>query len=213
MRHLLLRNNAASYYRARYYDFQVGRFLSEDPLLHGSDTINFYAYSANNGVRYRDPFGTCIIEMYVVPTGANNEGHLYHSFLVLYDNTGKSGASPAFVFRGGPAPGTPPNVQAEFGPLRSGVRGRTLDQPSDSVFQATLLSNECGCRTYLNSLTRLISDIDQSKIAYTPWHNSNTVTSTAIDFLGLPKPNVPGDVRWRLWGWGNTLIPSSGGGW
>jgi RHS repeat-associated protein len=47
----------ASYYRARYYDPQPGRFLSEDPLGHTGDGPNFYGYSLNNPVTLFDPHG------------------------------------------------------------------------------------------------------------------------------------------------------------
>ncbi|VAW47644.1 Rhs family protein, partial [hydrothermal vent metagenome] len=47
------------YYRARYYDPSIGRFITEDPI--GFDGgINFYAYVLNNPIRYRDPFGKSI---------------------------------------------------------------------------------------------------------------------------------------------------------
>jgi RHS repeat-associated protein len=42
--------------RARYYDPNPGRFLSEDPSDFAGG-INFYAYSRNNPVLYNDPFG------------------------------------------------------------------------------------------------------------------------------------------------------------
>jgi len=44
------------YYRARYYDPQPGRFLSEDPLGFGQG-VNFYAYVANNPINLIDPTG------------------------------------------------------------------------------------------------------------------------------------------------------------
>ncbi len=45
------------YYRARYYDPRLGRFLREDPIgLQAGDT-NLYAYVGNNSVNYTDPFG------------------------------------------------------------------------------------------------------------------------------------------------------------
>ncbi len=44
------------YSRARYFDSQTGRFLSEDPI--GFDAgIDFYAYVANNPVNSADPLG------------------------------------------------------------------------------------------------------------------------------------------------------------
>ena len=44
------------YYRARYYDSNVGRFLSEDPIGFKAG-VNFYAYVFNRSTRSSDPFG------------------------------------------------------------------------------------------------------------------------------------------------------------
>jgi RHS repeat-associated protein len=47
---------ANNYYRARYYDPKIGRFISEDPI--GFDGgINFYPYVENNPINYTDPSG------------------------------------------------------------------------------------------------------------------------------------------------------------
>ena len=48
------------YYRARYYDETVGRFLSEDPIgLAGG--INFFSYVGNSPVNFIDPLGLRLI--------------------------------------------------------------------------------------------------------------------------------------------------------
>jgi RHS repeat-associated protein len=45
------------FYRARFYDAELGRFISRDPLgLDGGD-VNLYAYVGNNPINYWDPLG------------------------------------------------------------------------------------------------------------------------------------------------------------
>jgi len=44
------------YYRARYYDSNVGRFASEDPIGFKSD-LNLYRYVRNKPINFRDPSG------------------------------------------------------------------------------------------------------------------------------------------------------------
>src|SRR6266481_5060758 len=69
---------------------------------------------SGNPVRYVDPLGACIIELYVVPTGQHNDGFLYHSFLALSDNSGDRAPWPAMVFRGGPGPGSTPLLEGDL---------------------------------------------------------------------------------------------------
>ena len=45
------------YYRARYYDPQIGRFLSEDPLRFKGGDMNLYRYVGNDPVSFLDPWG------------------------------------------------------------------------------------------------------------------------------------------------------------
>jgi RHS repeat-associated protein len=49
-------NRIGSYYRARYYDQAIGRFLSEDPLRYGGG-LNLYLYAKNQAVTLNDPQG------------------------------------------------------------------------------------------------------------------------------------------------------------
>ncbi|MBI5562169.1 MAG: RHS repeat-associated core domain-containing protein [Deltaproteobacteria bacterium] len=45
------------YMRARYYDSQTGRFISEDPLGFGGGEVNLMAYVGGNPVNLVDPMG------------------------------------------------------------------------------------------------------------------------------------------------------------
>lgn len=60
------------YYRARYYDPGIGRFMDEDPLGFGGG-INFYAYVGNSPISNIDPSGLARC-MYVINGGQNGGG-------------------------------------------------------------------------------------------------------------------------------------------
>ena len=45
------------YNRARFYDPQLGRFTSEDPLGYAASGANLYAFASNNPHHWRDPTG------------------------------------------------------------------------------------------------------------------------------------------------------------
>jgi len=45
------------FYRARYYDQTLGRFLSEDPIGFSNDTYNLYNYVSGDPVDFNDPSG------------------------------------------------------------------------------------------------------------------------------------------------------------
>jgi RHS repeat-associated protein len=51
-------DTALYYYRARYYDPTIGRFISEDPIRFKGG-INFYAYVRNSPIKLIDPSGLC----------------------------------------------------------------------------------------------------------------------------------------------------------
>jgi RHS repeat-associated protein len=44
------------YYRARYYNPSIGRFLQPDPVGH-ADSMNLYSYVGNNPLNWIDPYG------------------------------------------------------------------------------------------------------------------------------------------------------------
>lgn len=59
-------------YRARYYDSNVGRFTSEDPIYFRGG-INFYEYTKNQPIDNRDPFGLkCTKKLMLVTAYCDN---------------------------------------------------------------------------------------------------------------------------------------------
>ena len=89
----MLTSSGASYYRARYYDPTVGRFLSEDPIGFWVGG-NFYAYVRNHSSDLVDPSGL----LQVCCRGAHNGPSQFwasvslapppcHCFLKLADGT------------------------------------------------------------------------------------------------------------------------------
>jgi len=59
------------YYRARYYDPDLGRFISRDPLGFDAGDANLYRYALNHPLHLKDPTGTVTaIEYNVLQIGA-----------------------------------------------------------------------------------------------------------------------------------------------
>ena len=52
------------YYRARSYDPQIGRFISEDPIGFAGGDVNIYAYVSNNPSSLTDPTGQWSTEVH-----------------------------------------------------------------------------------------------------------------------------------------------------
>jgi len=55
------------YYRARYYDQNAGRFLTEDRIGFAGDGANFYAYTLNDPINWVDPLGTSLTCPWFLP--------------------------------------------------------------------------------------------------------------------------------------------------
>lgn len=58
-----------NYYRARYYDARVGRFLSEDPIGFAGGDANLYRYVGNSPVNYTDPSGMIAVVPILIGAG------------------------------------------------------------------------------------------------------------------------------------------------
>jgi RHS repeat-associated protein len=77
------------YYRARYYDPRLGRFLQEDPFKGFLDiphSLNLYLYAYNNPIKYIDPWGLICHGPGVTPPG--------HPVMITERGPGKWGFLP-----------------------------------------------------------------------------------------------------------------------
>jgi len=100
--------------RARYYDPQAGRFISEDPLRFDAG-INFYRYVKNNAANLADPFG-----LKVQRCCRDVQVNAFMNFLAqligakhcfIKTDTVTAGMGPA---KGGPLPSCPIGVQTKI---------------------------------------------------------------------------------------------------
>jgi RHS repeat-associated protein len=62
-------NNHLYYYRARYVDSQIGRFVQTDPLDYLGGDLNLFRFTANSPTNYLDPRGEAVVLQYGLTTG------------------------------------------------------------------------------------------------------------------------------------------------
>lgn len=95
--------NGLIYMRARYYDPQVGRFISEDPIGFDGGDVNLYAYVQNDPVNWVDPLGLFAFWGGTSVTGAGGVGGTVGGG-VAYDSVAGGGfynsVGPAYGFAG-----------------------------------------------------------------------------------------------------------------
>ena len=105
--------NGFYYMRARYYDPQVGRFISEDPIGFDGGDVNLYGYVGNNSVNYNDPSGELFPAALIVPVAK-----------LLFASTIIQAIAPFFLDVEKKPVGSPP------GTLRPGLPGPQPIDPS-----------------------------------------------------------------------------------
>jgi RHS repeat-associated protein len=132
------------YYRSRYYDPKLGRFLSPDSLIpdrHGPQSWNRYAYVLNNPLRYADPSG------HSFKSAMKKLGDWAKAVFTTRkepptSHTGEPDhvSSPSFSEPGSPAPKSPLQTYDELttlyglgGGITNFVRAEVVDQIINSV--------------------------------------------------------------------------------
>ncbi len=72
------------YYNARWYDSDLGRFISEDPVADPNNP-NLYSYTANNPLRFIDPTGFSLEDTWAEQDAADAENSSYFTESQLAD--------------------------------------------------------------------------------------------------------------------------------
>jgi RHS repeat-associated protein len=177
------------YYRARYYDPQIGRFLSQDPGGF-SGGKNFYSYARNAPNKFYDPLGLCTILVgyhatvdlplvFPMPWGMGDLP-ANHTYVVLKDSKGiiifTAYANTFMLF--------PTTLGATTGQVIKGFK------PTEPIDEDPLIkvSDDCrSCDDYLKVLQNFEDLINASNISYhaVGGPNSNSATSTALQKLGI----------------------------
>lgn len=212
------------YYRARYYDATIGRFLNEDPAKLGIGAKSLYAYVDNDPADFSDPFGLCKIDVNFKPL----QGGYLHAYLLVSDPSGAQS-----VFRGEPENDTITPAEdaiegwffAKLGlnttvhnlgnlNLQALPKGSAADNDSGASNQISrnALNNNCSCDAYNKQLRNSIAALNAAKIPYNPAStNSNAAANAMLQFLGLSISDVPTGAQ----GFYTDLfqfLPKTGGG-
>ena len=168
----------ASYYRARYYDAAVGRFLSEDRIRFKSADVNFYSYVGDNPTNAADPMGLC--KVIVKFTKVWGWLPAYHAYVVTVDPSGQM-----MGFRGGPDANG--NVATTYGPYDKYFPDYEKgNPPCTKIFED---NKPCTRINYL--LETALGRIEGANIPYDALGiNSNSAISSALGSAGLPVPTV-----------------------
>jgi len=159
------------YNRARWYDAQMGRFVSEDPIGFGGG-IDWYSYVSDNPIKYNDPLG---LKIWVCSRLAKSwEGWLGGNHSYLFDDRNRATCGLA-----GPRRSVYPiygSTEPEKGP-DEGATCRPVDG-SDDPAKADQIMN-C-CRNF------------KSKFYFPGVKDCHSLTNSCVTGAGLKDPGAPG---------------------
>jgi RHS repeat-associated protein len=179
--HVMDQATGLTYAQQRYYDPQVGRFLSVDPA--GSE-FNRYSYAANNPYRFTDPDGRSACE-----TGADggcSGSALVHSYAggttARDDVSSKKGASTTTTVS---ATKNPTNSASNVGKRAMSIDnpGAVFDEPDSAAGDVLSQMNPISIKENSEYLWANYSDSATGKFGYTDPYNTGPT--------GSPKINLP----------------------
>jgi RHS repeat-associated protein len=195
------------YYRARWYDLQVGRFIGEDPT--GFDGgLNWYAYVASNPINAIDPLGLDILVIEQGPHGNNPFGHTAIAI------TGRG----VFSFGNGREMATDRKGNIMGGNVADYIDRESQGRVTNLLIIKTTPAQDAAIEAALRAMAQNEPALPQDKsIAL---DNCSTRSNRALDAgnvtdTGLwPAHHIPGSAGTRAVAGGSSVMTiPQGGGW
>jgi len=198
------------YFGARYYDPEVGRWLTPDPL--GMiDGPNIYAYAQNNPINLVDPYG---LKVYIAEHPVWGIGEHWY-IIIIPDNPQDFANNPLFYPIGNGQLET--TISGEPGSTGNLTSVPNADSGSPTL-DKTQINPACAERDtdFINNLLQAEAGYDNN-LPYdpTPWqfdptYNSNSFVTGILNEVGATVPGSPPGWRWAP-GW-DKPIPSGNTG-
>jgi len=190
------------YFGARYYASSMGRWMSPDPinltnerLMNPTNTLNKYAYGANNPLKYVDKDGKDITLYYRAPSGGSTDfGHVMLG--VLNQDTGRTAFIDFYPKGGTDALGRGPGT---FNPGDMAERGQ---QNANGQFASlTIQTNPEQAQALIDAITKMENGQAPDYSAFLGT-NCTTMIEDALKDLGLDFGDQSPSSFWQH-AWGN----------
>lgn len=180
---------ARKYYRARYYDPKVGRFLSEDPIGFAGGQ-NFYAYVDNHPIGRRDPHGkdwidftagfgdtltyggTAAVRQWLGTDDLINESNWSYTF-------GEAAAVGLSIYGGGAAGAGAAGAKAAGLEFSHWIPDRILKKFGGSWLRKDF-GRSCFNGNYVPTASHALSDPHRYRFMPRPWKAANPLPSPAV---------------------------------
>jgi RHS repeat-associated protein len=180
------------YFGARYYASSMGRFMSPDPinltnarLLNPANTLNKYAYGANNPLKYIDKDGKDITIFFEAPAG-KDVGHIF--LAAVNQGEGKNNGQSAML---------------SFGPKGGGQGFGLVSGPGQFKFPVDLRdSSSYTIRTNPEDTQKVIDAINKLNSGSAPdfelfMRNCTTEVQDVLKDLGLDFGDISPTGFWN----------------
>ena len=171
------------YLRARYYDPEIGRFISRDPFsgyMSVPESQNMYAYAHNNPVRFVDPSGECVDTLWDAANFIYDIGKISYGYI----NNNQHAVSSGYADLGADLfalaiPGLPAGVT--------------------KVINVTKIGNPLDGIKYTNKVKRQMSgkDLDHNfpSLIDTQADAAKVIKITGGDGISRTKVDLPGSIN------------------